>query len=206
MRGNIKMKIVCILLIGVFCVFTNCCAQEQNILHSNDGHFSLILPENWISYSQDELKAENVQLKEIAGENAFFVHVFYKQVNSKLIAEIHVQIDKDGRVPESDIQQNLLSPIGQSVLAEGVEKSSDKGSVKSGKIQYDKEKDIVYTEMLVDNNGQKEMRISALVLSQYGYVTLSLSSLIKDVHSNLNDFFQIMDSFKFDEGYGYKAQ
>lgn len=60
-----------------------------------------------------------------------------------------------------------------------------------------------YSTMSVDNNGQKEMRISALALSQYGFVTLTISSLTEDIDSNLDDFFKIMDSFNFDKGFGY---
>ncbi len=178
-------------------------APRQNVYHNLEGHFSFVLPDGWLEYSQKDLATENQQVEDISDKDKPILVAFYKKIGPIIYADMNIQIDAEGRVPEDDIQKNLLSSQGQQQLVGGVQTLVNDKSIEFWKMLYDKEKNIIYSKMWVNDGRQKQIRISAMLLSSYGFATVTISSLEKDLKNNLADFTQIIDSFRFDDGFGY---
>jgi hypothetical protein len=176
-------------------------AQAQNVYHNNEGHFSFSLPKGWKEYSQNGLVALDRNASQMAGVSIRYIAAFSKPIKGGLLA-INIQIFNRRKYSKDEINQ-WVTPRGQ-VIAQNMTKAFIKNiPIDFGKYAYDKDRNIVSRKNALNGDGKKIIYVEEMIFSNYGFITLTFNTTEENFDTAVDDFNQIMDSFKFDEGYNY---
>jgi hypothetical protein len=197
------MKRILLAIVEIFFIATLCLAQEQNVYHNSEGHFLFILPNGWEESSKSGVDEWSNMASKLSGENVRYIAVFCKTIGETAYSIIVIQINSKGRKVESSIQQFMTSQEQQEVTKNRAQEYVKNIPVDFGKFVYNKEKNILFQKAKMNVGNEKKIVVTAIVMSNYGFVNLGLTSSEENIDNDLNDFNKIIDSFKFDEGYRY---
>jgi hypothetical protein len=195
------MKKTSLIILSIFFISFPCFAQVQNIYHSEEGHFSFIIPEGWAEFSKDDLSEFSKTMNQLPGSKVELASGFYNI--AKRSTYILFQIKQNGRLSESNFQKMVSSGAVKQIAQDRIKIFQDFVELKSNEVIYDNKKHILYMKVGMLTDTAKVSGVSATILSNYGKVMMVFCSLQEDSSASLNYFNQIIDSFKFDEGYQY---
>lgn len=201
------MKKIFLIIVGVSMLTSLCVAQEQNVYRSPDGHFSFIIPEEWIEYPKDTMDEINARLGQLSEGGVTYETGFHKTGGWEY-PDFYLQIKKTGRWTAKDLKR-VVDNAKSYNAAEKMEQALnpldwDLKNAKVNKIIYDEERNIVFLNMGSTNEESgKVLGINAVILSNYGSVSMLFYSLENKFDNDSPYLKEILDSFKFEEGYGY---
>lgn len=214
----------------IFGLFQVCFAEKGNIYHNPDGHFSFLIPEGWQEISREVIierhkeickKAEELfKIYKIPGKPILPDAEFQKidKEYSKLPVMLFIRPTKDISGLKQELQYYLKSKEYKKV------KEKLKGKPNPTFLDFVLlcKFDIMgsHDEMVYDTAGNmfiintassagSQDKGLALVINvrafyKCGTVLLSFHTNEKDLQNDLIYFEQIINSFKFDEGYRYQ--
>jgi hypothetical protein len=176
---------------------------EPSVYHNTEGHFSLIIPAGWEEIPKDAIETVLKSLKEDYDYTSppQYGGGFHK-LDTTYFSRPYILfgIDRSGRWSESQIEK-FLSSNGWENTFEEVESELSKqlpGLIqksKPGEATFDKPRNMVFIK--------SEEGVSVFILSNYGFVDLHCYSDKENFENDLPYFTQIIDSFRYDAGYGY---
>ena len=144
----------------------------------------------------------------MTGKNTRCITIF-KRTSGSTWARVDVAIYKVGKMGKNDIQNMLNDKTQQKTLKnmqKGYVEKVPKGMINGfewGKFTYDNERNIFFMKCKGDTPTGTVVTLSAEMLCSYGYIGLTFISYESSFKSFTDDYNQILDSFKFDEGYRY---
>lgn len=188
-------------------------AQSQGVSHSSEGHFSFVVPDDWEKISDEALDTLNNRIRQGLDKKTrrIFYDLAFQKRNNKpsTYPYMLLQIRKDGRISEEKLQSYIATAKtgkDMSGMEEAVEaffgdatkhyKIGEQGYYSKNKIFF------VRTESYTPNVG-KIISLMAKTFSNYGSVVIHFYSTEDSFGNDLPFFSRIIDSFRFDEGYGY---
>lgn len=185
-------------------------SQSQKNYCNSDGHFSLIIPDDWEEVPKADLDnwkktSEQQQGKKLETE---FIVAFQQKNKKKLIKylaypHMKISIDKQGKLSESQIQQ--FTGLSKGELEEQLDpKVNIINLIEVDKAKYIKDKNAIIMKSKSHMQGVGNlMALAYSMLSNYGAVNLYFYTTESSFQNDSKYFNQIVDSFKFDESYGY---
>ena len=182
--------------------------QAQSVYQNDEGHFALIVPNEWGQATQEAVNSMNNNASQLSGKRVNNVAIF-QRTTGETHPLITVSIFKNGRMAEGELQTFLNDKSQQNAFQKEVGKYSKnipKDKLKEmvwGKFSYDKERKMLLMKSKGVTGNQTVLVMTAEALSNYGYVALNIFSDEQHFDNNLDDFNQVLNSFKFDEGYRY---
>lgn len=184
-----------------------CFAEEQNVYHNSDGHCPFIIPDGWIEYPKDAMDELNTRVSQLSGGKVKYEIGFHK-IEEWGYPHFYLQILKNGRWTEKDLE-SIVNKEKYNKIVKKTESNLNSLSweFKNFKVNqsiYDVKRNI----LLVSLGSTREdsgyvLGVSALILSNYGSVNIAFFSLENNFDNDLVYFNQILESFKFDEGFKY---
>jgi len=170
------------------------CVQAENVYHNEEGHFSLVLPGECEEMSKNVLSAYSnnvIQAKLSAGfwsrgENNYFILLDVKKVGKLAGSELK-------KISNSAVKQKNWETVFM-----------DAQKLGSDEYIYNDNKHSLYekSEILIPSYSKRIAGVNVTIFSNYGAVAMAFYSA-KNFDTAVNDFNQILNSFKFDEGYQY---
>ncbi len=196
------MKKISLVILGFLFLTSLCFAKAQNAYHNKEGHFSFTVPGGWKEYSQSESDALGRYTSQKTGITISYIAAFSKHVKGGLAA-ITIQMNNRKKYSGEGIKQFVTPTNQQATVPHAVKELVKNIPMDFGKYVYDKERNIAFRKSESYAGGKKIIGVDAVIFSNYGFITLNFNTKEENFATASNDFNQIMDSFKFDKGYGY---
>lgn len=204
-------------IVGVYLLATVCLGQEVSTYHNPDYHFSFELPEGWEVIDHDELPADERNLIESTFEKSMPVALCQEVGGEYLIPPYVVVLFKDSKeLPESEVEKifsqreemvmiNLKRRIQLLQEAEGAYPNSWKGAKEQrAEVNYDRDRHILFeTARLQHQRIGEAIAVTVKVLGSHRMVTLHCFGDERSSGDFLDLVNAFVDSFSFDEGYGF---
>jgi len=189
--------------------------EKSTLYHNSQGHFSFSLPCEWVEISKDTIEAYLKALQEKFSPTSTPNRQYYDAAFQKISTTyfdypyVMLQVDKTGRWPENEIKKLLSSDEWEKGMQQGVSTVEEQFSTliqnsKVGQTIYDKQRNIILIKIESEVAGiGKIIWLTAIILNNYGSVNLHCYSTKDSFENDLPFFTQIIDSFRYDIGYGY---
>ena len=187
-------------------------AQEQETYHNAEGHFSFILPDDWIKIPdkimketyEAMLKSTNQPMREIS-------YIGFQRESDYYFTYPYmaIRVNKTGRLVESEWKEYLESTEAEIAADKFIEEKNKQPAsllniIEQGKPIYDSSKHVLYLTGEAELKGVgKVTMLSVNILSNYGSVDLYFNARKDSFNEDLHYFKQIINSFEFDKGYEY---
>ena len=181
--------------------------QAQSVYHNDEGHFSFILPKDWEELPQGTIDYISNQARQ-AGGNANYITMFQKNSNG-IYSRIEIAISKCGKLTDKAIRELLNGKDAQAQwqkIGKDMYNKFPPSMAKDfdlGKWEFDKDRNVLFLKSKEPNPNGTTCTVTADILSSFGFITMNFHVFDDTFDSLLNDYNQIIDSFKFDEGYRY---
>ena len=177
---------------------------------STQHHYSFDLPEGWVKIPKSKIDDVIKQITDQTNTKYIDIATGFQSSSGSDIRYPYVLV-KDYKTSPPSYNQ-ITEVLGSDKLSQKWEEKTDDYSKITSEVNLqkpfiDKERNIIFItgEMDVPNVGRVKT-LSAIFLGREGMVQLSFSSLKSEYSENLSEFNQIIDSFKYEKGYGYNAK
>ena len=183
--------------------------QEENRYYCTKGHFSFIIPDGWERGPQEDVdRAFNLteygeKIRHGSGYDLPIDHdsfaIFHK--NESFGTHILTYFDGQLKLSEQELEE-LRRECEQtnSLVSNDFKKELKKIllNVEPDKLIYDAKRNMYFIRRTDDL-----IALNTRIFGRYGSIVLKLVTLNEDYTNELEDFQQIVNSFRFNSGYGY---
>jgi hypothetical protein len=205
------------IIVGVCLLATVCLGQEESTYHNPDYHFSFVLPEGWETIENDDLPVQEKSLIESTFEKSMPVALCQK-IDGKYLSPPYILVlfRSTEEVPESEVEKlfsqgdeimmlNLKKRILLLQEAEGAYPNSWKGAKEQrAEVNYDRDRHILFeTARLQHQRIGEAIAVTVKALGSHRMVTLHCFGDERSSRDFLDLVNSLVDSFSFDEGYGF---
>ncbi|UCH89279.1 MAG: hypothetical protein JSV49_01130 [Thermoplasmata archaeon] len=197
---------------------TVCFAQEKQRHHNPEHHFSFELPEGWEAIPENDLPNRDRELLKDTFEKETVA--LCQKIGAEYFTTpyILVQFFGNGEINEFELDKLLVSNVGKSIMlksreemiqrlqkAEGCLPNPWKGAERINvEVDYDKDRHISFeTAKLYHNNVGHIISTSVKLLGSHRMVALQCYADGEDAEGFLDLVDEVVDSFAYDEGYGF---
>jgi len=207
------------LFISILLLATACLAQEQTKYESSEHHFSFMLPEGWEAIPADSLSKEErnnieqifnsstpVTLCQESGADYFSTpYILVQFVSTEEYSESVLEKVWDSEIGRKQLRESQGKLIVRLQKAEGcLPKSWIDAKATNTKIIHDKNRHLSFeTIELYHKTIGKVVEATVRILSSHRLIILYCFSDAENSEKFLNLVNNVVDSFRYDEGYEF---
>lgn len=207
----------CLVVIGICFFAATCFGEGQSRYHNSDWHFSFLLPEGWEQIPVDELSSS--QQKMLKKDFRSRTVAVCQKIGAEyfMTPYILVQVKSSEEVPEAVIEKLALEEREKTlkVLEINIDRLQKgkhfsmlkfwKGAKRIGaKVDYDRDKHTSFEMAMLHHESLGDiLAVTVRLLGSHRMVSLQCYADGKDSENFLDLVNQVVDSFKYDDGYGF---
>lgn len=195
----------------LFCFLLPVAVNAENLVYLNpQNHYTFTLPSGWVEVPKSTIDETMHKLADQT-DGQFINYVAGFQLEGAqpfqypyiLIQEHEINTPSYGQITEI---------LGSNEFSVAVNKKTDEYSelMTNASLQtpfVDKERSIIFMNLEMDVTGVGKIKgLMAMVLGKKSITQLNFYSIKSEYSKNLSTFNQIIDSFKYEQGYKYNAE
>lgn len=208
----------CLVVMGICFFATSCFGQTQSTYHNPAWHFSFVLPKGWEYIHEEDLPSNYRRTIEKSFSFKSTTVTVCQKIGAEYFATpyILVQIKSSEEMSEVEVEKFFLKR--RKFLLENLEmmidflQKAESGMLKSwkgaerigGEVEYDKNRHISFeTAKLYHKSVGDIIAVTVKLLGSHRMATLRCYVDGEDAENFLNLVNRVVDSFKYDMGYGF---
>ena len=215
------------LIIFVSVFLTQNAEAENSIYHNSENHFSFKISDGWTEAPENVLDA-SIRALEYQARQAKMalpniqrpIVIFQPKdqpINQPSVSfpYLEVGVGREGKIPKDEFKKLFASKeVSEQVMNKGVSDALKRippeiviNNLEIGKPSFDDKRNLLISKSSMNIVGVGEViSLNAGFLSNEGITRLTFYALKADFQKYEPAFSEVIDSFKFDPGYGYAAQ